>query len=928
MRPVLYLCFLFFWSGMAFGSDTIFTHVFRADVDRSFRFGDSIDLLLDQKGDFTIEKLLNDPQKPAFSSLPEEIHPTPPFVVWSRIRFVNAGTTARRCYFRFFAYADSIRVYAVRDGKVVDRGLTGSALKPTEKSLRSSLNYYPFQVDAGEEKVFYFRTYFHKPVHPGTLSVLDVLPARSLVSFEIEKYARQFFYAGIMMLFCLVSLFMFGMFRERVFIYFALLMGCYGIYFLKMEGILDSLYTYRWRNDYVSIGQLTASAVLLSVFLFSSRYIRLPERMPAVYRFSLVFTIVTAVFAHVYRLLTLDGFLATRLHNFLLLLWLPLAIAPVVILAWKGDKSARILLVSVGILAIGSFLNLMQAQGFLPFNSWTANTDQIGTIFFSGVLFYGLFDKINTIRGEKKRIEELARLKSQFFANISHEFRTPLTLMLGPIRQLLEKSTDPAEKDLLSMAHRNANRQLLLVNQLLDLSKLDAGKMNLQASEEDFIPFLKGIAHAYESLAKQKNIALKVECPEGRLPLFFNRDKMEKILFNLLSNAFKFTPSGGSISIRLQKKKDKAAVTVADTGTGITADRLPNIFDRFFQAESGKNAVQEGSGIGLALVRELVQLHGGSVSVASEEGKGTSFYLQFPLGKAHLQPEEIAGAAPGPENEQVPANWLAALPADETMQEPEAATLKDAARLLVIEDNEDVRAFIRHRLQHSFQILEAFDGEDGVRKAFEHMPDLIISDVMMPRKDGYEVCQILKTDLRTSHIPIILLTAKAAQEEKLEGLETGADDYLTKPFDSRELEVRAQNLIRLRQQLRERFAKSISLKPSEVVTNSLDQEFLENAMRIVEANISNESFNIETMSREIGMSRPNLNRKLRALINQSTNQFIQSVRLQRAADLLRQKAGTVSEIAFRTGFSSTAYFVKCFKDQFGETPGNFLKQDG
>jgi DNA-binding response OmpR family regulator len=243
--------------------------------------------------------------------------------------------------------------------------------------------------------------------------------------------------------------------------------------------------------------------------------------------------------------------------------------------------------------------------------------------------------------------------------------------------------------------------------------------------------------------------------------------------------------------------------------------------------------------------------------------------------------------------------------------------------LLIVEDNKDMRAFIRQKLESDYQIIEAFDGEEGIEKAIEHIPDLIISDVMMPKKNGYEVCKTLKTDVRTSHIPIVLLTAKAAQEEKIEGLETGADDYLTKPFDAKELLIRVQNLIAIREQLRQRFAASINLKPSEVTTNSIDAEFLQNAMQIVEINMESEDFNIETFTQKIGMSRSTLNRKLKALTNQTINQFIQSARLNRAADLIRQKSGTVAEIGFQTGFRSTAYFVKCFKDKFGVTPGKF-----
>ena len=919
------------WGNVA-GSDPVAAYVFKGEASEqgNIRLGDSLEFYLDTDGHLLIEDILQMPA-PAFSR-PDQLADLPPdAVVWSRIHLANQRDNAVERFFSLYAYLDTVWVYTVKDGKVVDRQVTGSALKPSEKKLRSSLNYISFSLDAGDTKTFYFKytKTGAKTIHGPPFSTLNVVPADTLFNFEIENYASQFLYTGMIMLFCLVALFMYGMFKERVFIYFALLMFSFAIYFLKMRGILDSLYTYQWRNDYISIGQLTVSLVIFSVYLFSSRYIRLSEQMPKYDRFFWAYALFVAVFAHLYRLATGNAAEATRYHNFLLIIFSIVALLPLVLLVRKGDQSAKIGLISAGIMFAGAVLSLLDAQGIIPSNSLTRNSLQVGTVFFSGVLFYGLFDKINTIRVAKQRMEELNELKSRFFANISHEFRTPLTLMMGPLKQVADRTDDPENKELLEMARRNAHRQLQLVNQLLDLSKLDAGKMELRASEEDFIPFLKGMTHAYESLARERNTDLTVSCPDGKMPLYFNRDKMEKICYNLLSNAFKFTPPGGKISVGLQKVNDKAVLTVADTGIGISEERLPNIFERFFQAGSGKNEVQEGSGIGLTLVHELVQLHGGTIAVKSSPGKGTTFTLEFPLGKNHLRPDDIVdlehqiSGADTSENWSPPAYLVAAKGSTDTA----AKAPKNAPRVLVVEDNADVRAFIRLRLQQSFHITEATDGQEGIRQAIERMPDLIISDVMMPKKNGYELCEALKTDLRTSHIPIILLTARAAREEKLEGLQTGADDYLTKPFDSKELEIRAHNLIRLRQQLRERFAESISLKPSEVATNSIDQTFLENALQIVEANIGNEQFSIEILARQIGMSRPNLNRKFRALINQSTNQFIQSVRLQRAADLLRQGAGSVSEIAFQTGFSSTAYFVKCFKDHFGETPGSILKNE-
>jgi signal transduction histidine kinase/DNA-binding response OmpR family regulator len=908
-----------------FGNGPVYTHVFRDSLQGKDFFNDSLYVFLDDEGQYDIWDIINSDDI-EFQRPSKAMQGRPPFAVWSKLILRNEGEIARHAYFSFCLDADSSWVYTIKDGKIVDQQFTGSILKPSEKSIPSRYYYTPVSIGAGEEKEFYFRSVFTKNVGIEHFSHIFIQPGQPLLHRHFNDYVWQSFYAGAMLFFCVFSLFMFGLFRENIFAFFAFLTFFFALYFTYMYGMVDAFITNWFSYQAISIGQIIISGLIFSLFLFANGYVRMKERLPKFYTIFFASTILVILYAHIAKLFGMEPRVLIFSHNIVVVIWALFLIMPVIYLVIKRDKDARVLLVSIGMLFLGGILFLMSFDNITPGANWLRYGFQLGSIVFTGILFYSLFDKINTIRSEQRRIAELDRMKSNFFANISHEFRTPLTLMMGPLKEVIEDTDDPQKRELLEMARRNALRQLRLVNQLLDLSKLDAGKMKLQAGREDFIPFLKGVVHAYQSLAAQKNIDLEITCPEGEMPLYFNRDKMEIIFYNLLSNAFKFTPPGGQVSLVLEKKNGRAVVVVSDTGTGIAAQNLPHIFDRFFQADLRKNEELTGSGIGLALVRELVQLHGGAIAVESREGQGASFTLEFLLGKDHLSPAAVVDTLP-----PRPARIPELLPPVQAFPAPEAFLSETAAdgapHLLVVEDNADVRAFIRLRLGNSFRITEATDGQEGIEKAIGLMPDLIISDVMMPGKNGYEVCQTLKTDLRTCHIPVILLTAKAAQTEKLEGLETGADDYLTKPFDSVELEVRALNLVRLRRQLRERFASSVTLRPSEVATNSLDQTFLENALQIVEANLANEQFGIEVLAREIGMSRPNLNRKLRALVNQSTNQFIQSVRLQRAADLLSQQAGTVSDIAFQTGFGSTAYFVKCFKEQFGETPGAFLKKE-
>lgn len=530
---------------------------------------------------------------------------------------------------------------------------------------------------------------------------------------------------------------------------------------------------------------------------------------------------------------------------------------------------------------------------------------------------------------QSEKLKELDKLKSRFFTNISHEFRTPLTLILGPMEKLAEDVQSDKSRTILQVMRRNANRLLKLINQLLDLSRLDAGKLSLHLQNVDLLPLMNGIAMSYESLAEMRNITLTVDFPEQPLQTAIDVEKFENICHNLLSNAFKFTPNDGKIDIALDLQtganlnEPYFEIRVCDTGEGISADRLENIFNRFYQVDDSPNRAHEGTGIGLALTKELVELHNGSISVTSKPGEGSAFTVRFPFGQIERDAIEIM---PTP-TEIFPKTNVS----DEffgnnsttsaEMTAPENGSQNTAKPLLLlIEDNPDMRLYIRTYLDPEFSVIEAVDGETGVTLAQETIPDLVISDLMMPKMDGFTVCKHLKTDERTSHIPVILLTARAAREDKLTGLETGADDYLIKPFDAKELVVRVKNLIELRSQLRERFSNATVIKPTEVAATSIDELFLEKIISVIDAHIGEEHFFVEQLAETIGMSVSQLNRKLGALIDQPAGQLIRSMRLQRAADLLKQNAGNVAEICYEVGFSNQANFTRAFKKQFGVSP--------
>ncbi len=407
-------------------------------------------------------------------------------------------------------------------------------------------------------------------------------------------------------------------------------------------------------------------------------------------------------------------------------------------------------------------------------------------------------ERTDQLQRQTDKLQELDAFKSRFFTNLTHEFRTPLTLILGPAEQLLARHSDAQTSQQLGLIQRNAQRLLRLINQLLDLSKLEAGKMSLTTAPGDLVSLVRGTLQSFESTATQKAIGLHFTTTQPRLMRQLDRDKLEKILYNLLANALKFTPAGGTVSVALTDEEPLpegwVQLRVEDTGVGIPAGKQPYIFDRFYQADASDTREQEGTGIGLALTKELVELHGGTIHLSSQGGTGTRVVVQLPL-QAASSSGEAAEPPISPERPLVSA-------VDEG---PES---ENAPLVLLIEDNEDVRAFIRSSLSASaegapYRIIEAPNGEVGVRVARQHVPDLVITDLMMPKMDGYQVCASLKQDERTSHIPVIMLTARADLESKLEGLETGADVYLAKPFSQLELEAHLTNLIALRRHLQQ-----------------------------------------------------------------------------------------------------------------------------
>ena len=587
-----------------------------------------------------------------------------------------------------------------------------------------------------------------------------------------------------------------------------------------------------------------------------------------------------------------------------------------------------------------------------------------------------LKDKVKMDEAVLAEREETDKMKSRFFANISHEFRTPLTLILGPAEKISTKTSDNIVKDA-NIIKRNSRRLLQLINQLLDLSKLEAGKLKLEAAKGNIVSFVKGVALSFESLAESKDIILKLLPEKEYIELFFDKEKMTKILTNILSNAFKFTPEEGMITVSVKESSSLPGVSqfnwdtpgtgsgsrtpgknltgfveikIRDTGIGIAKEEISKLFDRFYQVDSSLTREYEGSGIGLALTKELVELHRGKIYADSEQcdpngvsfdlpGQQTSwteFTLLFPIGKAHLHFDEIIGnekTIPVVQIDEIASSFSNRIAEKLTSYEQDFKSVKEKTIILIVEDNYDMREYIKESLvqtsssgNNDYLFEEAVNGEQGVRKAEKIIPDIIISDMMMPKMDGNELVKILKNDEKTCHIPIILLTAKAGNEDKIESLETGADDYLTKPFDIKELQVRVRNLINIRKKLQEKFSRPAYLLPAQDDKKgmSIDEKFMFKVREIIEKHISEEGFNIEDFCYEVAMSRAQLHRKLKALTGKSASLYIRSVKLAKAKKMIEEQTGNISEIAYSVGFSSPAYFSRCFKEEFGYPPSDVI----
>ncbi|WP_235297816.1 ATP-binding protein [Portibacter marinus] len=724
--------------------------------------------------------------------------------------------------------------------------------------------------------------------------------------------------------------------KDKTFLFFSIwLLFCCATQFMGIGGLLDFFY------PHASVTWMFIANGIYFVFWFFGRsFIRSKEKFPVIDRLMLGLSLLIIVEIIIVMLIAITTDIKPHLfglgyhyHALAFLSFLGTLLS--IYIAVQKDNLARYFgigaIIGSSFFTVGSLWSAgIIARVWVDPYAWGILLQIV--IFSFGIAFRRqiLTKRANDekLASEKKvaemqRIHDLDEIKSKFFANISHEFRTPLTLIQGPLRQAKKTVVGNNKKYTLdemsfSLLQRNTNRLQNLVDQLLDLSKLESGNVHLSLVKGGIIEFIKSLVFSFESMAERRSINFNTHFPSEIDEGFYDKDKLEKIVTNLLTNAIKYTPPNGTVTVSVDNNNDQLSFKVSDTGKGIKAEDQQKIFDRFFRVEGSE---EKGSGIGLALTKELVELHNGRIHVNSTIGEGTTFKVHLPFLLKDL-----------PENRNVfnmedsRQGIIGDLSREEIVSTPEIARedlIPDGTEknvVLVVEDNEDLRTYIHSIVSKRYRTLLAKDGNQGERMAFEHIPDVIITDVMMPKKDGFALCNSLKNNQKTSHVPIIMLTAKAGFENKIEELSQGADAYLTKPFKEEELLIRIHNMVESRKKMWSQF-RSLDLSLiNDMSLQSIDDQFVQEVVHCIKENLDNEMLGVEDIARCVGFSRSQLHRKLKAITNKSANQLIVEIRMNEARRMLENKTGTVSEVAYSVGYSNLPYFTKSFKKLFGVLP--------
>ena len=832
-----------------------------------------------------------------------------------------------------------IEVYAVKStGQPTLIGRSGFFTPASKRTYKPTLrgNLIKLNLPAGKTQTYYLRVRCDR-IHMTPDLLAEVIHADAYENTSRKRTRNNGLFMGFVLMILVYNLSLFSYAKDRAYLYYSSYLLALLVYTGYVSGDLADLLQ-GWLLDKnpqnISYAKIVVYPGYIAYFAFVRYFLDMDRLLPTWDKIYQIATIVGIPVA------AIDIYLITRYqfnfsisdyctigYTFLFLLMSFFLVIPVYL---SGDKKGRFIVAGVLFMGMGVFMTVMARFQSIEFSSFYFRVGSIlEIIVFSLGLAYRQreaerqrqqaafeLEKSKILQQQKdaeaKRLEELSSFKSTLYTNITHEFRTPLTVILGMNEQI-----NGFEKER-QLIRRNGKNLLRLINEMLGLAKLEAGKMDFNYKQGDIIVYLQYLAESFYSLAQEKEVRLVFYPEVPSVIMDFDEEKTQKIIYNLLSNALKFTPRGGKVVMHAIKIESDGQpylqVKIQDTGIGIAAEELEQIFERFYQAESQRGHMAGGTGIGLALTKELTELLGGEITVKSQVNTGSEFTVLLPI----TQLAEVVSQAPKPFSLPVET------PDQGKDRHPKQNLTNDLDLpvLLIIEDNQDVAQYIRTCVGQHYQVLLAFDGAEGIRKAFEYTPDIVISDVMMPEKNGYDVTRTLKQDQRSSHIPIILLTAKATQEERLMGLKEGADAYLVKPFNKSELLIRLEQLIRVRKQMQKKYARQVVQQEptAEEMENTLEKEFLRQLQEIVEVKINQTDLAVLDLCRAVQLSHSQVYRKLKALTGQTPVQFIRSIRLRKAKELLQSSTLNISEIAYEVGFSDPNYFSRSFQQTFGSPP--------
>lgn len=800
-------------------------------------------------------------------------------------------------YLRFCRLAESIHLFRF-EGMQTEHFHCGTGFKDPSVSLPSSHHYLKMDLTEDEKAAVLLYLEFPTNIKEPHYTELFISEVSRVDQEYFKKVSGQHFYAGLILLIAFLSAFAAYWLRYRALSFFALHLIFWVPYF-HLQLNLESVWTRALIvENYLDKSMLSIFFIILFASLFIVDYLKLWRWKAWFWPYFASHVLSLALLAYSIWQKPLAGL------NFFLVGILLYNLVVCIKLSLAGNRAAKLLLASFSIVVLGGILSSLSQLGYLPTSAFSPYFFQIGTLLFSLLVFLAIAAAINKIRNERLETEQVLALKTQFFENVSHELRSPLSLVTDPLRRVWTNLPAGKDKEALGIAKRASEGLQNLVNQILALSSADFKPPEMNYQRLDLNSFLAYQVGQFQSLAEERGISLSFSstCPDGTACI--DEEKMQQIVGNLLSNALKYTPSSGWVSLKLQEStKDSLRISVCDNGPGIPEEAQAHIFDRFYQVERTERSFQVGTGIGLALCKMLVEQHGGSIEVKSKMGAGSCFEVEI-----------------GRQLERVP--W----PQTETEAESNSQPSPNAHRtqILVAEDHPDLGQYLEECLGSQYEVSLCQNGKEAWEKALDQMPDLVVSDLVMPQVDGLELTQRIKSDPRTAHIPVILLTAKSEQGAVQEGLKAGADHYLAKPFNSDELILRIENILKQREEWRKKLASLDLAKIGEAQQNSLDQAFISKLEAQLTENYHDSVFGVEDLAKAVGLSKTHLNRKLKALGVESANKLIQNFRLEKARAFLLKKEGNVSEIAFACGFNSAAYFSKCFKDKYHEKPGDLI----